>query len=83
MTQPDLFDVGTRIRVFRPGETCTAAPIGTGPEGETCHSCLHYVRLQYSGTYRKCGLMRQHWTRGKTTDIRAGWAACRGWKERP
>lgn len=53
---------------------------GTGPEGETCGSCKHLVRRQYSGTFLKCALMRDQWTRGGATDIRARAPACKFWE---
>lgn len=53
---------------------------GTGPEGETCKTCCHLVRRQMAKVYLKCGLMRQHWTGGSGTDVRAGDPACREWK---
>ena len=31
-----------------------AAPPGTGPEGETCKSCLHIYRNRLSKVYLKC-----------------------------
>lgn len=56
-----------------------AAPPGTGPEGETCGSCVHLVRRQMAKTYFKCGLERARWTGGGGTDVRAKDAACRRW----
>lgn len=52
---------------------------GTGPEGETCKTCAHYTLRQFGGTYRKCGLMRAHWTSGPKTDVRASDPACLKW----
>lgn len=58
-----------------------AALPGTGPEGETCKSCRHIVRLdEYAKVYRKCGLVRDRWTHGPGTDIKAGKPACRRWE---
>jgi hypothetical protein len=60
-----------------------AAPIGTGPAGETCGGCRHAHRMEGSSKHWiKCELMRAIWTGGTATDIRAGDAACRQW-ERP
>jgi hypothetical protein len=56
-----------------------AAPPGTGPDGETCGSCGHLVRKQMAKVYRKCGLMRAHWTGGKGTDVLVASPACRNW----
>lgn len=70
-------------RTGRPiSRRCTAARSGTGPEGETCRTCRHFVRLQYrNGLYFKCGKVKHLWTHGEATDIRAGWAACSEWEE--
>ena len=57
-----------------------ARPPGTGPAGEKCKSCAHYTIRRYAKTYRKCGLMEAHWTRGASTDIRANDPACELWK---
>jgi hypothetical protein len=57
-----------------------AAPPGTGPEGETCKTCRHLHRNEMAKTYLKCLLMRQHWTGGAKTDVRAKDAACRRWE---
>lgn len=57
-----------------------AALPGSGPAGETCKSCKHYTIRQFSKSYRKCGLMEKHWTRGPGTDIRAGSPACSRWE---
>ena len=92
MNQPDLFDVGdrdingnftrdSRGRLKRPRTLCVPAQLGTGPKGETCRSCKHYVRRIYSKPYRKCGLMRRLWTRGAATDIKASWPACGRWEQ--
>ncbi|MFO0271337.1 MAG: hypothetical protein ACK53W_12485 [Gemmatimonadota bacterium] len=56
---------------------------GTGPEGETCGSCLHLIRFRQSKVWAKCGLMRAHWTRGSATDVRVRDAACRKWEPPP
>lgn len=69
----------------RGGKTYTkpsgyAAIPGTGPEGETCGSCKHMVRKRMGNVYRKCGLMRAHWTGGGKTDILAKSPACSRWE---
>ena len=57
---------------------CTPAPPGSGQTGKTCKTCGHYARPEYHGKrYRKCGLMRDHWTHGPGSDIKAKWPACR------
>jgi hypothetical protein len=55
---------------------------GTGPAGETCKSCRHLTRVRSKGgnVFRKCGLMRTHWTHGPGSDIRAKDPACRHWE---
>jgi hypothetical protein len=59
-----------------------AAPPGTGPAGETCKSCEHAVRVSgnTANTYRKCALMREHWTGGPGSDILFRSPACRLWE---
>lgn len=66
-------------------KTGHAAPVGTGPAGETCRSCAHMERLDRDTgrVYRKCGLMRRFWTNGPGSDIRAGDAACKRWEAKP
>jgi len=56
---------------------------GSGPQGETCKSCRHIVRVQSDGghTFRKCALMEAHWTRGPGSDIKASAPACRHWEK--
>lgn len=53
---------------------------GTGPAGETCKSCRHYFLKEMGNTYRKCELMRAHWTGGPGTDILASAPACSKWE---
>ena len=56
-----------------------AWPPGTGPEGETCKSCRHYVVRHMAKTNRKCWLTRAQWGR-RGTDIRASDPACLKWE---
>lgn len=71
----------TPIATKLPKNACTAGPIGSGPVGETCGTCLHLVRVHHhDGRYLKCGLMAKYWTHGAGSDIRAKWAACREWE---
>jgi hypothetical protein len=65
-----------------PKKTGHAAPIGSGPSGESCKTCHHYVRVNYGGIWRKCDLMRKFWTHGPGSDIRAKDPACRHWQAR-
>jgi hypothetical protein len=54
---------------------------GTGPSGETCGTCRHYVSKPYHmRTWRKCGRMEKAWTRGPGSDIRQRDPACSGWE---
>lgn len=78
MAQHELFNAGPRTKL-RPG--ATPAPIGSGPEGETCRGCRFKVKVGSNcGAYLKCKLMEALWTRGPASDIRAKWAACSEWK---
>jgi len=55
---------------------------GTGPENETCWTCQHYVRKTHNGrAYLKCFLMRNVWTHGHGSDIRAKSPACNKWEK--
>ena len=58
-----------------------AADPGTGPDGQTCGTCDHYTRRKHTRTHLKCWLMKEHWTNGPGTDIRAKDPACRLWTE--
>jgi hypothetical protein len=49
---------------------------GRGPEGKQCRHCEHICRVEMAKVYRKCGLMRKHWTGGKASDIQATAPAC-------
>ena len=60
-----------------------AAPIGTGPTGESCGTCARLWRGAGAQAYLKCALMREIWTRGGATDVRARDAACRRWEPQP
>ncbi len=65
------------VESFRPKRGLYAAAPGTGPEGETCGSCKHIMRMK---RYRKCRLVRALWTGGLGTDIKARSAACTKWE---
>jgi hypothetical protein len=70
-------------RRSRPRKHGYAADPGTGPIGQICGGCEHYVRLDgHAKVYRKCALRRTSWTNGAGTDIKAGSAACRFWEGR-
>jgi hypothetical protein len=59
-----------------------AAPPGTGPAGETCRTCDHYVIVRHAKTYPKCDLNRACWTGGRRSDILVSAAACAKWEKR-
>jgi len=60
---------------------CVPAPLGTGPEGETCGTCQHCSRNQYRDyAYTKCLLMEHAWSHSSASDIKKRWPACREWK---
>jgi hypothetical protein len=80
--QPDLFEVGPRVPPSRKRSQPTPAPIGSGPEGETCKTCRHACAAEWHGKrYWKCRLAPK-WTHGGGTDIRLRWAACYEWAAR-
>lgn len=56
----------------------SAAPIGSGPMGQTCRTCVHAYSVVFAKTYHKCGLVKA--TGGPATDIRLKWAACARWE---
>lgn len=75
----ELFDVGKRTPM-KPG--ATPAPVGSGPEGETCKTCQHYTRVGWHDAYHlKCGLMEPMWTHGPGSDIKASLPACSKWEQ--
>lgn len=55
-----------------------AAPVGSGPAGETCRSCAHCYAVRYSKKYYKCDLVKE--TRGPGSDIKLKWPACARWE---
>lgn len=62
-----------------------AARPGTGPSGETCGSCAHCVFRSMKGSsktrnFYKCGLMAQHWTYRRDSDVLKTSPACSHWK---
>ncbi|SMF96170.1 hypothetical protein SAMN02949497_3555 [Methylomagnum ishizawai] len=82
MDYPDLFSpTPTPIHTpAPPGRGYTggyAARPGTGPQGATCRQCQHYALVEgHIRWYRKCGLMKERWTHGKGSDIKARSPAC-------
>lgn len=55
-----------------------AAPIGSGPQGETCKTCIHAYSIEFAKRYHKCDLVKA--TASTKTDIRLKWAACSRWE---
>lgn len=56
-----------------------AAPPGSGPAGQFCKNCRHFVRKRMSKTYFKCWLRRRDWSNCAATDIQANSPACMHW----
>lgn len=84
---PQLFDDPTASEPERSkhwkrqGANATPSPIGSGPPGETCKTCVFDRKLDYHDkTYHKCKLMEKYWTHGTATDIKLKWAACKEWQ---
>ena len=76
-----IFGQPLKLRLNKAGH---AAPPGSGPEGKTCGTCVHYESTRYHNkTYPKCGLMRHTWNNSYGTDIRKKDEACRAWREKP
>lgn len=60
-----------------------AAAPGTGPQSETCGSCMHRESVRGGArAFSKCGLMRRNWTHGKASDIARNHPACLHWSAR-
>lgn len=59
-----------------------AAPPGTGPEGESCRTCAHLVRITRSKAWHKCAASRRIWTHSRRTDVRVSDPACSFWQAR-
>lgn len=55
-----------------------AAPVGSGPAGETCGTCRHARYHETAKRYWKCALVKS--TSGPGTDIRLKWPACSKWQ---
>ncbi len=86
MTQQTFFDTGPPIEFLQQRRNgATPALLGSGPDGETCGTCLHALLTRSRGGSRfyKCGVMRAHWTSGAGTDIRLKWPACSHWEGIP
>jgi len=87
-TTRDLFGNEIKIKFGDPGAKKklslqprgNAAPIGSGPAGETCRTCSHAYCHKMAGSYWKCALVKP--THSTKTDIRLKWAACARWVKR-
>lgn len=82
----DLFDWNrpmqppSKVKAKRGQPKGNAAPIGSGPAGETCKTCAHSYCVKCAKTYHKCDLVKA--TGGPGTDIRLKWAACSRWEKK-
>lgn len=76
MQQVELFELPKKQ--IKSGNGYAATVGSYGNESVTCKQCEHYTRVgSGSGVYRKCWLMKPHWTNGSGTDIKASAPACR------
>lgn len=73
----DRKKIMARLKQKKTGHAWTP---GTGPAGETCKTCEYYTIKKMGGTYRKCRLMKDQWTGGGGTDIKANDPACKKWE---
>lgn len=72
-------DLPLASRTPRPRKRGHAGIPGTGPQGETCRTCVHLDRrCRPAKTYLKCDLVK--WTSGAGTDVRAKDPACSRWE---
>jgi hypothetical protein len=75
MTQATLWGDSGPATGQTPQSNPLLAVYGPGPDGATCRTCVHLMRLaHHDRTYRKCALRSV--THGAATDHRAGWPAC-------
>ncbi len=68
-----------------PAIICKRRPhiIGTGSAGETCKTCKYLVHVgHHDKVYLKCEKMKNKWTHGPGTDIRAKDKACLWWEKK-
>lgn len=77
LTDAERKKIMNRLKERKTGHAWTP---GTGPEGETCKTCKHLYRKRESKVYMKCLLVRERWTGGFKTDIRAKDPACKKWE---
>lgn len=84
LPRPDKTMSADRVRTLR-AETRIAngfhphgARLLGGLTDETCGNCAHMKVKRYSGTYFKCGLLKD--ANGPGSDVRKKWPACVSWK---
>lgn len=68
---------GTIAATAKPKQRGYADMPGTGPDGETCRTCVHCV---VQSGFSKCYLMAFRWTKGFATDILQRSPACKRWE---
>ena len=56
-----------------------AALPGTGPDGETCGTCVSLTVRALTKRYHKCLKTIDRWTAGRGSDVRVKDRACRVW----
>ena len=66
-----------RQAMAQPKAAGYAAPPGSGPEGETCGTCLscRFKVIRGRRVY-KCGRMTRSWTHGRESDVSVRSPAC-------
>ena len=80
-TQREPTAPGTPQKRKTPKANGYAARPGSGPQGETCGTCQHLVRVAGGNkSYRKCGFARAKWTHGPGSDIQSRAPACLMWQ---
>jgi hypothetical protein len=76
MTQTELFPKPKRN--IKGGNGYASAIGSYGDENMQCRHCAHYIVISAgNGKYQKCNLMKNAWTSGKGTDIKASAPACK------
>ena len=68
-----------RLTRSKPAGLYAAIP-GSGPEFETCGTCVNLYRKVMGKTYLKCKLTQAKWTGGGGTDVKAKSPACSKWQ---
>lgn len=69
-------------RQLSPKAAGYAAPPGTGPQGESCGTCMHCrVRTFHDRHFYKCELMVAAWNKDRSSDVVLKSPACRRWEK--